>query len=48
MSLVTIFLLVGLPIIFPDMIADNVKKHIEGSVPEENHEMFTLSDGYNR
>ena len=48
MTLITIFLLIGLPVIFPDMIADNVKKHIEGSVPEENHEMFTLSDGYNR
>ena len=48
MTLITIFLLVGLPVIFPNMIADNVKKHIEGSVPEENHEMFTLSDGYNR
>ena len=48
MALVTIFLLIGLPVIFPNMIADNVKKHIEGSVPEENHEMFTLSDGYNR
>jgi len=48
MTLITIFLMVGLPVIFPNMIADNVKKHIEGSVPEENHEMFTLSDGYNR
>ena len=38
MSLVTIFLLVGLPIIFPDMIADNVKKHIQqGPVLEETH-----------
>ena len=43
MALVTIFLLVGLPVIFPD---DNVKKHIEGSVPKENREMSSLSNEY--
>jgi hypothetical protein len=29
MSLITTSLLVGLPILFPDMIPNNIKKHIE-------------------
>jgi hypothetical protein len=48
MTIITTLLLVGLPVIFPDMIPDNVKKHIEGTMPIETYEMSQVSDGYNR
>lgn len=32
MVIIATLLLVGLPIIFPDMIPDNVKKHIDNAV----------------
>ena len=48
MTLATTLLLVGLPVIFPDMIPDNVKKHIQGSVPKAiiSVKMPAMSDGH--
>ena len=44
MVIIATLLLVGLPIIFPDMIPDNVKKHIQGAVPTGNYAMPSLSN----
>ncbi len=40
-------LLMILPVIFPDMIPNNVKKHIQGSVTTGNYnEVPKMSNGY--
>jgi hypothetical protein len=49
MSLITTSLLVGLPILFPDMIPNNIKKHIDNMVvPKGTDEMSPLPNGDSR